>query len=304
MWDFIKKIFRDICSAALDIFLFITGLILIVAFVGGLFVGKFLPAALMGLAGLGFCTFGSRKLWLTKWQMQREKAKALAPIKAVELSETNSGNTVSDFTQESYEKAVADYNSLNDIIRRLSDRELIEQLKKMQEIALKMLNYMQQHPEKISLANQFINYYQDRALSLSQQFLEFEEMNLNTKEIAQVKAKTKITLDAFDEAYEAQFSRMVSDKIMEMESELQVASQIMSDAGIRNQPKRTSPTMNTSQDASQTDTDTFSSSGGNMQADLQNSAENIIRDFRIDRPFDTCREKQKCHSRPRGRFQK
>ena len=57
-------------------------------------------------------------------------------------------------------------------------------------------------------------------------------MNLNTPEINQLKAKTKITLESFDEAYEAQFSRMVSDKIMEMESELQVARQIMSDAGI------------------------------------------------------------------------
>ena len=218
MWEFIKKVFKDICSAVLDFFLFTTGFVLCIGFVGGLFAGKFLPAIIMGLIGLGLCIFGSRKLWLLKWQESQAKAKALPSVKPATLSETSEGNTVSDFAQESYEKAVADYNHLNEIIRQLSDRELIGQLEKMQAIAFKMLNY--------------INYYQDRALSLSQQFLEFEEMNLNTPEINQLKAKTKITLESFDEAYEAQFSRMVSDKIMEMESELQVARQIMSDAGI------------------------------------------------------------------------
>ena len=283
MWDFIKKVFRDICSAALDFFLFTTGFVLCIGFVGGLFAGKFLPAIIMGLIGLVLCIFGSRKLWLPKWQERQAKAKTLPSVKPATLSETSEGNTVSDFAQESYEKAVADYNSLNEIIRQLSDKELIGQLEKMQAIAFKMLNYMKYHPEKVALADQFINYYQDRALSLSQQFLEFEEMNLNTPEINQLKAKTKITLESFDEAYEAQFSRMISDKIMEMESELQVARQIMSDAGISNKAPHSS-----------------------QPADIprEEPADSGSLDFRIDRPFDACGKKQGCHVRPRGRFQK
>ena len=55
MWDFIKKVFRDICSAALDFFLFTTGFVLCIGFVGGLFAGKFLPAIIMGLIGLVLC---------------------------------------------------------------------------------------------------------------------------------------------------------------------------------------------------------------------------------------------------------
>ena len=98
---------------------------------GGLFAGKFLPAIIMGLIGLVLCIFGSRKLWFPKWQERQAKAKALPSVKPATLSETSEGNTVSDFAQESYEKAVADYNSLNEIIRQLSDKELIGQLEKM-----------------------------------------------------------------------------------------------------------------------------------------------------------------------------
>ena len=283
MWDFIKKVFRDICSAALDFFLFTTGFFMSLGCIGGFFMGNFLAATLVGLIGICLCIFGSRKLWLPKWQESQAKAKTLPSVKPATLSETSEGNTVSDFAQESYEKAVADYNSLNEIIRQLSDKELIGQLEKMQAIAFKMLNYMKYHPEKVALADQFINYYQDRALSLSQQFLEFEEMNLNTPEINQLKAKTKITLESFDEAYEAQFGRMVSDKIMEMESELQVARQIMSDAGIANKAPH-------------------SSQPPDIPREEPASSDNL--DFRIDRPFEACNQKQGCHGRPRGRFQK
>ena len=283
MWDFIKKVFKDICSAVLDFFLFTTGFFMSLGCIGGFFVGDFLAATAVGLIGICLCVFGSRKLWLPKWQEKQAKAKALPSVKPAALSETSEGNTVSDFAQESYEKAVADYNHLNEIIHQLSDKELIGQLEKMQAIAFKMLNYMKYHPEKVALADQFINYYQDRALSLSQQFLEFEEMNLNTPEINQLKAKTKITLESFDEAYEAQFSRMVSDKIMEMESELQVARQIMSDAGISNKAPHSSQPSDIPREEP-ADSDSF--------------------DFRIDRPFDACNQKQGCHGRPRGRFQK
>lgn len=287
MWDFIKNIFRDICSAALDILLFIIGLGLAAISIGGVLMGEYLPACLMALTGTGLCVFGSRKLWLPQWKQRQEQARSLTPLKPAELSETSQGDPVSDFAQESFDKAVADYNSLNDIIRSLSDRALAEQLQKMQAIALKMLNYMKDHPEKVPLADQFIHYYQDRAVTLSKQFLEFEEMNLNTKEIMQLKENTKTTLESFDEAYEAQFSRMVSDKVMEMESELQVARQIMSDAGIKNKPETAAP-----HDAA------------DSQPASQGSAEDIVRDFRIERPFDANVEGQVSHQRPRGRFQR
>lgn len=286
MWDFIKKIFKDICSAALDVFMFGAGLILCLGFIGGMLTGYWTEAAIIGVIGISLCLFGSRKLWLTQWQQQREQSKALSPLKTVELAETAQGEAVSDFEQESFDKAIADYNSLNDIIRRLADEELVGQLQKMQGIALKMLNYMKEHPEKIPLADQFINYYQDRAKTLSQQFLEFEEMNLNTKEIAQLKAKTKITLESFDEAYEAQFSRMISDKVMEMESELLVAKQIMSDAGIHNTSERAH----------------IASSNHTGDAQKPQAQTDEPTDFRIERPFDTA-EKKPVSQKPRGRFQ-
>ena len=47
MWDFIKKVFRDICSAALDFFLFTTGFFMSLGCIGGFFMGNFLAATLV-----------------------------------------------------------------------------------------------------------------------------------------------------------------------------------------------------------------------------------------------------------------
>ena len=187
----------------------------------------------------------------------------------------------------------------------------------MQGIALRMINYMKEHPDKITMADQFINYYQDRALSLSEQFLEFEQMGISTPEVSAIKIKTKHTLESFDEAYEAQFSRMLTDKMLEVESELKVAQQIMSDAGIQNTsgiPKshRTSDaSTNTASTAYRTpDTDGMQASSSPARELLDITLEN--NPFSIDRPFDTgmpagdypSSNRARESNRPRGRFQK
>ncbi len=284
MPEYVIKIFKQLCSATIDIVLFSLGFVFCIASLGAIVMSNYSAAGALGVGGLLMCVFGSRKLWLSSWRKKRQEQQKLANISRSTLSETASAPRISDFAQESFDKAVADYNAINDIIRHLKDNELIEQLKKMQAIAHKMIGYLQEHPEKLSLADQFINYYQDRALSLSRQFQEFEEMNLNSKDVARLKAKIKITLSSFDEAYEAQFTRMVSDKILELESELQVARQIMSDAGIHNIPEATNqPKANTT-----------------SPHQIEN---NKPEDFRIERPFEVPEQETSRSNRPRGRFQ-
>ena len=284
MPEYIINIFKQICSATIDIVLFIIGFFFCFASIGGIAVDSYPAAGAVAAIGVLMCLFGSRKLWLPSLKKKGKENLKLADISRSSLSETASAPKISDFARESFDKAVSDYNAINDTIRHLEDEELIAQLKKMQAIAHNMIGYLQEHPEKLSLADQFVNYYQDRALSLSRQFREFEAMNLNSDDIARLKAKIKITLSSFDEAYEAQFTRMVSDKILELESELQVARQIMSDAGICNIPKA----------ASKIKPDT---------AKYDKTTEKEPEDFHIERPFEPAKEACPRTGRPRGRFQ-
>ena len=281
MSDFIEKLLRKGFFILVNALLAMMGIVLCFVGAGGLIMGEPLLSLAAVAAGLGLSAFGTRWFWYPAVRRKHGTESSLQDFKPASLAAGSS--QAAEFTQECYDKAVADYNRLNSVIRSLEDAELCRQLEKMQDIAGKMLLYMKENPDRISLAERFINYYQDRAVVLSSQFLEFEQMKLETPEITEIKAKTKRTLAAFDEAYTAQFSSMLSNKVMEIESELKVAEQIMSDAGIQNQaaPETASP----------------------QPAEAP--------DFRIERPFDTekpdaagCGRNTGCRHKPRGRFQR
>ena len=72
-------------------------------------------------------------------------------------------------------------------------------------------------------------------------------MNVNSVDVQKIKAKTKLTLSSFDEAYEAQFSRMLNDKILELDSELTVANQVMTENGIKDNATNSKTTANHTQ---------------------------------------------------------
>lgn len=312
--DFLQNLCKKILSVVAHAALTITGAFTMLLSLGGFLSGELIGGGIVLLLGFAMTAVGTRSLWYPGYKEKQAEKKQLQNIKNTSL-ESDTAQPVTDFAQDSYQKAVSDFNALNGIIRQLQDQELAEQLKKMQGIALRMINYMKEHPDKISIADQFINYYQDRALSLSNQFLEFEQMGLGTPDVNAIKIKTKHTLESFDEAYEAQFSRMLTDKMLEVESELKVAQQIMSDAGIQNtselpkshkapEPAAASATYRTP-DA---DGMQASSSPARELPDimLENNPFGIDRPFDIDEAADDypCRSRKKGHCRPRGRFQK
>lgn len=297
--DFLLKLIKKVFSLVAHTALTVAGAFVMLVSLGGFLTGEILGGSIVLAIGLIMTAIGTRSLWYPSYKEKQAEKKQLQDIRHTTLEGSNPATPVNDFVRDSYEKAISDYNALNGIIRQLQDQALAEQLKKMQGIAQRMINYMREHSEKVPMADQFINYYQDRALSLSRQFLEFEQMGLNTPEIAEIKAKTKRTLESFDEAYEAQFSRMLTDKMLEVESELKVAEQIMSDAGIQN----------TSDSPGVRNTQTAEAKPSGMDI-----PDIMLKDnpFSIDRPFDidepageyTCKNRHKGNCRPRGRFQK
>ena len=237
--NIIKKILSFIMHSAMGAVSFFLLIIALVCLVRQIY----MPAAITGLLG----TILSWKVYRYGKNLFTHQDKTTAALQDISSTSLASSSDSNDFLQESYQKAVKDYNSINHVIRQLKDEDMRQQLTLMQGIAHNMLQYMQSNPGKVALADQFINYYQDRALSLSQEFLEFETMNVNSVDVQKIKAKTKLTLSSFDEAYEAQFSRMLNDKILELDSELTVANQVMTENGIKDNATNSKTTANHTQ---------------------------------------------------------
>lgn len=140
------------------------------------------------------------------------------------------------YLQENFDKATADFNWLEEATNNLSDRDLANQVRRMQRTAKSLLNHLEKNPERIALAHKFIDYYQDRAVKIVKQYQELEETNLSTERVLELKARMKQTLAALDAAYQDQFEHVLNDQIISADAELTVMEQQLDAEGIPRKP--------------------------------------------------------------------
>ena len=168
--------------------------------------------------------FGGKAFW--DWRKNRTPQ--------LELNELEEERA--QFLQENFDKAMTDFKYIEDSRKNISDRELAAQLNKMQRVAKNLLNHLEKHPERISLAYKFIDYYQDRAVKIVQQYQELESTELSTDKVRDLKDRMKTTLSALDEAYSEQFEHILNDQIISADAELKVMEQQLDAEGIKRKP--------------------------------------------------------------------
>ena len=137
---------------------------------------------------------------------------------------------------ELYEKAQKDYLAIDAAEKTLQDGDIRAALAGLQPISVRIMDYMGAHPEKIPLARKFVTYYQDRTAALAKEYLEFEHTGLSTEQVEATKAKIRQTLAAMDEAYTAEFEKLLSDKLLDVDAELKVMEQTLAADGIEDKP--------------------------------------------------------------------
>lgn len=192
------------------------------------------------LSGTFSLVFG---VFILYWIHRRNKKKFKPEL------EFSSGNEeVDKLNDELFSKAVDDFNAIEKEMKHVDDDELRKQLRKMQGIAKNFLTYLQQHPERMSLARRFVDYYQDRALLLVRKYQELEKTGLEAQEVQQAKEEIKQLLDNFDEAYEDQFSKVLNAQLMDLDAEMKVMKQNMAADGIQTEPPKVEPQAKRSDD--------------------------------------------------------
>ncbi len=198
----------------------ICGLLALILGIGGIYclTSDYDAAGLLMLVGMGASIYRGQ-----------------LPQKVVrKLDVSQLADAQADSALEDWEKARLDYERVETARRKIRDSQLSQQLGLMQQEAARLLNYVEKHPERIAAANRFIHYYQDRAASLSEQYMELEDTKLETDQVRQVKVQLKETLVSFDDAYSAEFTKIINNQLLDMEAELTVMKQSLEAEGISN----------------------------------------------------------------------
>ena len=196
------------------------GLLALLAGVGGIYliIHDYDAVGLLLLAVMGICIYRGQ---LPQAEIRKLDIGQLAAEQA-------------DKALADWEKARADYERVEAARHKIRDSQMSQQLGLMQQEAARLLDYVEKHPERIASAGRFIHYYQDRAASLSEQYGELEETKLETDQVRQVKARLKETLFSFDEAYGAEFTKIINNQLLDMDAELTVMQQSFEAEGISN----------------------------------------------------------------------
>ncbi|MBR5913500.1 MAG: 5-bromo-4-chloroindolyl phosphate hydrolysis family protein [Selenomonadaceae bacterium] len=168
--------------------------------------------------------FGGKAFW--DWKKNRTPHLDLEELEADRA----------EYLQENFEKALADFKYIEESRKKISDRELSSQIEKMQRVAGNLISNLEKHPERISLAYKFIDYYQDRAVKIIQQYQELEATGLSTDRVLDLKDKMKLMLSSLDAAYEEQFEHVLNDQIISADAELTVMEQQLDAEGIKRHP--------------------------------------------------------------------
>ena len=162
------------------------------------------------------------------WKLSATRDDVQYRLEASELPEEQR-----ELLMETFDKAVADYNTVEKLREEIKDKELENQLAQMQAVAYRLLTYLEAHPEKTAKANRFASYYQDRAVQLATQYRDLESTGLSTPQVEETKQRVKATLASFDEAYAAEFEKLLSDQLLDMDAELKVLGQNIEAEGLK-----------------------------------------------------------------------
>lgn len=132
-----------------------------------------------------------------------------------------------------WQKAIADNHRIEAVRKKLRDTELNQQLARMQQDSVRLLSYLEKHPDRILSARRFIDYYQNKTAELAEEYQELESTQLNTPKVRDVKQNLKDTLYGFQAAYEAEFQKILDHQLMDMDAEMTVMKQSMEAEGIK-----------------------------------------------------------------------
>lgn len=123
------------------------------------------------------------------------------------------------------EDAREDFKTIETCKGKIEDVKVKQVAEKLNLTAGKIIGYLEENPEKIRLARQFIDYYQDTASSLLQKYVKLQDADLGTEEVKSLKEETTEALKTLDIIFEGQFKKLLKNEMMDMSAEIRLLKQ-------------------------------------------------------------------------------
>ena len=122
--------------------------------------------------------------------------------------------------QKLLEEARNDLKQISRAAREITNIKAKEDAEALETGGRRILSYLEENPEKISMARRFFTYYLDTAAGLLERYIQLQETGLRTPEVTETLRKTAGTFPVLNEVFEKQFTRLMEGELMDVEAEI------------------------------------------------------------------------------------
>ena len=122
--------------------------------------------------------------------------------------------------QKRLEEARKDLKQISRAAREITNIKAKEDAEALEAGGRRILSYLEENPEKISMARRFFTYYLDTAAGLLERYTQLQETGLRTPEVTEALRKTAGTFPVLNEVFEKQFTRLMEGELMDVEAEI------------------------------------------------------------------------------------
>ena len=124
--------------------------------------------------------------------------------------------------QKLLDDAQADLGDINQAVKAIADPAVQQDAQALYATGTGILAYLNENPDKIKLARRFFTYYLDTAAKLLTRYVDFQETELHSGEIAGILQKTAEALPVLNSAFEKQFAHLMQGELLDIEADLEL----------------------------------------------------------------------------------
>lgn len=125
------------------------------------------------------------------------------------------------------DEANKDLENIMDIVENGKDSEIQYQASKLYEKSLQILDYLQEHPEKISRSSRFLTYYLDTASNICEKYSELSKRNIVNEDTKKATENAKRAMILLEKAFDNEFMKLMEDDIIDLETDVKVLENSM-----------------------------------------------------------------------------
>ena len=148
-------------------------------------------------------------------------------IGRIDIEKLGNGEVLHERLQE----AGRDYRRMREAADRIQAPGLRQSASELIDIAGNILKFLTDNPRKIPSARRYIDYYQETAANVLENYVELQDTRLLTDESEKIFQNTAEAVLTLKDAFRMQFQKLMQNELMDMEADLILLRQTLRSEG-------------------------------------------------------------------------